>query len=189
MSENRHYSVDLTGKKVLVIGSGADLANRFMRDVIDKLPADGGEYDVVVRCNKMYGDPLDVGTRTDVAFVRYPEWLIKYNLTNAKHFVSVNGMQLGGRPASYYGDWNRREGDALCQEIGIAKASCGALAVNWAKQRGCTKRNLHVIGFGYDAEHDTFTAQKSYPDGRADMNPAYNWSRENEWLRNNATLL
>ena len=181
--------VDLTGKRVLVIGSGADLNGRAMASTIDTPPAEGGVYDVVVRCNKMFGDPADVGHRCDVAAVRYPEWLIKYGLTHATHFISFNGSQIGGRAAGTYGQWGRREKENLAAELGVKNPSCGALAVAWAKVRGCSKENLHVIGFGYDPKSGTFAGEKRYPDGTIDQNPNYDWARENEWLRQNVTLI
>lgn len=184
-----HGGVDLTGKKVLVIGSGRDLNGRGMADSIDRLPQDGGTYDLVIRCNKMLGDPADVGHRCDLAAVRYPEWTKKYGLAHATQYISFNGSYLGGMPARYPGNWSRREREALADEIGVKWPSCGALAVAWARTRGCSKEDLHVIGFGYDPETGCFAREKRDPAGTLDENPNYDWAAENAWLRKTVTLL
>lgn len=54
---------------MLIIGSGCDLKGRKLKRFID-------EYDgVVIRCNKLYGDPADIGTRTDIFFTRWNSWI------------------------------------------------------------------------------------------------------------------
>lgn len=62
--------IDLHGKNILIIGSGADIAGRRMgRDI------DAGKWDIVIRLNKHYGDAVDVGTRTDIWFTRWLSWI------------------------------------------------------------------------------------------------------------------
>lgn len=43
-----------------------------MRDKID-----GNYYDLVIRVNKHYGKVEDVGTRTDLIFTRWYQWIAK----------------------------------------------------------------------------------------------------------------
>lgn len=44
--------MDIRGKNILIIGSGADIAGRRMgRDI------DAGKWDIVIRLNKHYGKP------------------------------------------------------------------------------------------------------------------------------------
>ena len=44
--------MDLHGKNILIIGSGADIAGRRMGRYID-----AGKWDIVIRLNKHYGEP------------------------------------------------------------------------------------------------------------------------------------
>lgn len=44
--------MDLRGKNILIIGSGADIAGRRMGKDIDN-----GKWDIVIRLNKHYGTP------------------------------------------------------------------------------------------------------------------------------------
>lgn len=61
--------MEIQGKDILIIGSGVDIVGRRLARFVDTWPG------VVVRCNKAYGDPLDIGRRTDLYFTRWESWV------------------------------------------------------------------------------------------------------------------
>lgn len=160
-------------KKCIVIGSGADVAGRGLGSRID-----AGEFGLVLRVNKPYGVPEDVGSRIDVLVTRWQPWIQKYfpGPTLGCQWVVLN-EHLG---------ISADEMRAAAMEIGHPHASAGLLACMWALNRGA--RQVFAIGFGY-RRGQGWPGQKMYPDGTLDPNPNYNWPAENRWLENSVTLL
>lgn len=100
---------------------------------------DKGRFDVVVRVNKPYGDPRDVGTRTDVVFIRWAKWLdIFWKDTDTKDKVIVIVNQSLGMSKSEY--------QMGLMEIGHDNMSCGLAAVLWAINRNA--KRVFIMGFG-----------------------------------------
>lgn len=165
--------IDLTGKDVLIIGSGQDLNGRALGRKIDA----GMMGDIIIRVNKPYGDPKDVGSKTDIAFFRkeafqyyyFPAYVHKLTET----FITEER------------DMSLNEHMEVAKEIGVNKPSCGALAVWWVKQMN--PKSITVIGFGWKDGH--WPKKKTYPDGTKDDNPEYEWDKENEWVERNANLI
>lgn len=160
-------------KNCIVIGSGADVAGRRLGARIDS-----GAFGLVVRVNKPYGAPVDVGSRTDVLVTRWRSWVDRF-FPGVPPGVSrvVLNEHLGISPV---------EIASASAEIGWENVSAGLLACQWALNRGA--RKVFAIGFGY-RRGQGWPAQKTYPDGTADPNKRYNWPVENRWLQNNVTLL
>lgn len=158
---------DLNGKTVLLIGSGNDLDGRAMGERID-----AGEYDVVARVNKPYGSPADVGTRTDIIFVRRVEWV---------NYFWQRQQRMTERPARvvafHDGVQCPRGYDAAVREdlqLPAAKASSGLCAVRWLLERGA---KVTIIGFGYKG--GVWPAAKVYAQtGAVDENPNFDWAAE-----------
>ena len=138
---------------------------------------DAGDFGLVVRVNKPYGEKIDVGNRTDVLVTRWRSWVGKYFPDSPPCTRMVINEHLGISP---------EEIAAAAAEIGWPKISAGLLACQWALNRGA--RRVYAIGFGY-RRGQGFSAQKRYPDGTVDSNANYDWPRENRWLENNVTLL
>lgn len=173
----------LSGKNVLVIGSGADNDGRKLGKDIDL-----GKWDVVIRCNKLYGAREDTGTRTDVLFTRWNSWLDNEEfmprevIANVK--VAVIANQHIGVSQTEYG-W-------LCAQVGKDQVSCGPQAVHWALTHGAARVDL--IGFG--RKNGVFMRDKVYSkadkdsnrvpnhdiDFLTDKNPIYDWHLERMWL-------
>lgn len=159
--------------RCIIIGSGADLVGRRLGKKIDS-----GHFDRVIRVNKPYGDPVDVGARMDVLVTRYASWIQKYfpGPTIGCPKIIIN-EHVGISESEHL---------AAASEIGWKHVSAGTLACMWALNRGA--RQVFALGFGFHPDRGWPTA-KSYPDGTPDNNPHYNWPRENRWLENNVTLL
>lgn len=168
--------MDLTGKRVLLIGSGMDLNNRKLQSRIDN---PNGEWDFIARVNKYYGDPTDVGTRTDLVFTAtsqlvatcFPQHLIKDSY--------VVGFREGYHCDSPY--WRKRL--ALLLNINH-DISTGGSAIYWLLERGAI---VDLIGFGFRDKQD----KKVYCDGAIDNNVHYNWQWEYSWASslNNVTFI
>lgn len=157
----------LRNKKVLLIGSGHDLKGRGLGKRID-----AGEWDVVVRCNHYYGEPEDVGTRTDLAVVRLAP-LEKAFFDEApippKRVVSTN-------------DGNNFPLEIVIQaakEINHKEASCGLIAGLWLLHMGA---KVSVMGIGHYAD-GTWIKRKTYPDGSIDTANFCDWNKENAWWK------
>lgn len=163
--------------RILIIGSGADNDGRRMRDKID-----GNYYDLVIRVNKHYGKVEDVGTRTDLIFTRWYQWIAKGqtffredDLRQAKKVIILN--QQVGISAS--------EMQQGCIEVGHSKVSAGIYAALWCINRGAEQ--IDLIGYGH--YQDGFRQDKkycqnsyNYPDRMTDNNPLYDWQKEQRWL-------
>lgn len=171
------------GKNVLIIGSGADLDGRKLGKEIDL-----GKWDVVIRCNKLYGSREDTGTRTDVLFTRWNSWLdnkafIPDEVMAGVKFTVIANQHIGVSRTEY--GW-------LCSQVGKDQVSCGPQAVHWALAHGAARVDL--IGFG--RKQGVFTKDKVYPEadketgripnhhqhGLVDRNPMYDWHMERMWL-------
>ena len=139
---------------------------------------DAGEFGVVLRVNKPYGSPEDVGSRMDVLVTRWSSWIRKYfpGPSIGCQWVVLN-EKLG---------ISAEEMRAAAQEIVHPHVSAGLLACMWALNRGA--RQVYAIGFGY-RRGQGWPEGKVYPDGTVDRNERYDWPRENRWLENNVTLL
>lgn len=167
------FNLDLSGKKVLVIGSGADLNGRKMAAEIDN---PDGKWDFVIRCNRYFGDPEDVGSRMDLLMVRYFAW---------RRNFPEDMLEKSRCMAIYEGGFTHEELVSIAEECNIRKASCGLLACWWALQMGA--ESVTVIGFGYgDGKWAEF---KVYPDGTKDNNPMYDWDKEHEWMESHVQLI
>lgn len=167
------FKLDLKGKHVLVVGSGADLNGRLLGDEIDRLD---GRWQFVVRCNSPYGSCEDVGTRTDMIWVRYLKWRSNFPSEMLKQARCIS---------TYEGGFPRPERIVVADECGVRKASCGLLACWWAVNMGAA--SVTVIGFGY--RNGQWDAEKSYPDGRTDTNPMYDWNKEHKWMERHVQLI
>lgn len=166
----------LEGKKVLLIGSGKDLNGRCMRHIIDN----SDTYDYVVRCNKYYGDPDDVGTRTDIAVIRWENWaheFFKDGPGYPKSWITINDGK--GIPLALLAE--------LEKSVGHPNVSCGIIAAEWLVRCGAT---VSVIGMGRSADGKwPENSVKTYPDGTVDNNPHYDWAKENAWWDANESVI
>ncbi len=174
------------GKRVLLIGSGADIDGRAMGDAID---ANRAGFDLVARVNKGYGTPEDCGSRADLVFVRkrawfalwflrLKRWLIQQEQDTPGEMLRIVAFWDGvGCPPSYAAD--------VAKELNLPKASTGLLAAKWLLDRGA---DVTVIGYGYK-DGDFATAKTYAVTGAADNNPHYDWAAENEWLRSHVNLI
>lgn len=173
-------SVDIKDKKVLIIGSGIDLNGRRMAAEIDS-----NRWDIIIRCNKMYGLPQDVGERIDIIFTRWLQWtsptqgfFTSEELNRAKQIIVSN---------QNYG-FSQTEMMMLCEEIGHPHVSCGVQAIAYCINRGV--KSIDLIGYGVYPD-GTRTQQKRYcanakcfPNGMRDYNEIYDWEKEYNWIKN-----
>lgn len=165
----------LKGKKVLLIGSGKDLDGRKMGTIIDNSDA----YDLVCRVNKGYGLVEDTGTRTDVIFIRYSQWIPKF-------FSGIYLKNCKKRVVFFDGDPKMREFvEETKKETGLETVSTGLLAARWLI---CNGADVTIIGYGY--KNGSFPKQKAYTvngviketSGVNDNTTTYDWEAENNWL-------
>lgn len=179
--------IDVKNKRVLLIGSGWDIAGRRMGKEIDY----GKRWDIVARVNRVYGDPQDVGSRTDIFFTRWRSWLgnITPDLPDPE-YIFIN-EEIG---------ITRNEYNAIRNEVGTEHVSAGTIACAWLLNRGAI---VDAVGFGYDKFTDSFYPKayaKRYKEHKKvtesggtlvnDKNEAYDFKRENLWiLTNDITLL
>lgn len=163
------------GKKVLLIGSGKDLAGRELGKRID-----AGEWDIVVRCNHYYGAPEDVGTRTDLAVVR--ETIFEKDFINEAPVCPVRVLCTNNGT-----NFPKELLRVAAQEVGHHEASIGIIAARWLLNNGA---KLSVMGIGHFAD-GSWIQQKTYPDGTIDSASFCDWSKENAWWmrQNNVELL
>lgn len=175
------------GKRVLVIGSGSDLDNREMADIVD-----GPTYDVVARVNKHYGDPKRVGARTDVIFTRWPSWLDRQDWFSDREQARSQEIVILNVHVGY----SRTEHEWLAKRIGVQQVSAGVMAVDFFLNRGAA--SVDIVGFGFkdgqwSKEKLYTTANPSHvptskTDGVKDINSAYDWTRERRWLKAEARV-
>lgn len=185
---------ELRGKTVLIIGSGNDLDDRKMGQIID-----GDTYDIIARVNKHYGSPEDVGNRTDYIFTRWQQWLANSEwftpeeLEQAKEIVVLNQHTALKKFDSY----SRTEYEWLCHKVGHEAVSAGAQVVDYFLNRGV--KHVDIIGFG--CKNGKFKRDKVYTkrsEGTmpthnttaegVDQNPLYNWHLERQWEVNQAKV-
>jgi len=163
--------MDIYNKTAIVIGSGSDINGRALGKKIDS-----GHWDIVIRCNKPYGSPVDVGSRLDIIATRYRSWV-------ARFFGDVHPSAVVAFNEAY--NITHAEYQSIMQEVGWTAVSCGVLACAWALNRGA--RDVYVLGFGHAGSwHHN---RKIYPDGVRDTNPHYHWDREAQWVRNNCSII
>ncbi len=155
----------LRNRKVLLIGSGQDLVGRGMGQRID-----AGEWDVVVRCNHFYGDPADVGTRTDLAVVREARFELDF-------FDEAPVAPLRVLSTNDGNNFPKVLLQRAAQEVGHKEASIGVIAALWLLRMGA---RLSVMGIGHFAD-GTWIKQKTYPDGKIDTATFCDWNKENAW--------
>lgn len=158
---------DLKGKKVLLIGSGADLTGRAMQERIES----GAEWAAVVRINKHYGAPEDVGCRTDVAVMARRVWF-NYYFSACPNVPRMVAFAEGiGCPKDYRA--------TVAAELGVERVSTGLAAAHLLLDAGA---QVELIGFnapgGVPSE-----GGKRYADGTLDTNEAYDWAAELKWLQ------
>ena len=161
------------GKCVLLVGSGFDLNGRRLGARIDA----PGRWDAVVRLNRLYGAPCDVGRRTEVIFTRWRRWLAWFpeDVREAAQDIIVVNEHAG---------ISAEELALNCCEVGHDAVSIGVHAAGYLLRRGAL-----VEGIGLGWLGGAFMRQKRYPDGRLDGNARYNWRLENEWMARNVRLL
>lgn len=157
----------LRGKKVLLIGSGRDLAGRKMGEAIE-----AGEYGLVARCNKYYGAEEDIGRKTDIAIVRWPGWehaFFQEAPEYPRSWITINDGS--GIPPAVVNE--------AVAEVGHPTVSCGIIAAKWLL--GCGAE-VSVIGMGRNADGSRPDGSaKVYVDGTKDNNPHYDWAKEDAW--------
>lgn len=162
-------------KTVLLIGSGSDLDGRAMQEQID-----GEGYDIVARINHPFGAVADVGTRTDMVFVRRREWASYYfhgeQMKNCRIVAFRDGV---GCDKDY--------DEAVRAELvpHAVKASTGLCAVRWLLERGA---KVTCIGFGW--RDGAFASDKTYAvTGALDTNPKFDWDAEHAYIADHVTLI
>lgn len=170
--------LSLANARVLVIGSGQDIDGRDLGETIDN----SDRWNYIVRINKLYGDPVDSGRRTDIFVTRWSSWVGEGNafvepdvLAKCKKLIILN-QNVG---------YSKTERDMISKELGLEHISAGVQAVAWLLNRGC--QHIDLIGFGY--KDGKFNEQKvyaknsiNYEPGMVDTNPLYSWAKEREWL-------
>ncbi len=169
--------MELDGKRVLLIGSGADLDGRHMQAEIDS----GTTYDLIARVNKPYGYQEDVGTKTDLILVRKAVWLKVF----WQRFIREHPQAVAEVVFNEGLNCRRDYGWFAARELGFARLSTGLLAAKWLKEQGA---DVTAIGYGW--REGAFLPVKTYTQTKQeDANPNYDWTRENEWLAANITLI
>lgn len=176
----------LDGVRVLLVGSGADVAGRRLGRAVDC----SARWGLVARCNKFYGAAEDVGTRCELAFIRWRGWLGQRSLTcgvprgrdwwpravrcGVRRVVVLNEFQ----------GMSEAECRATAREAGVERASCGLLAAAWLLNRGA---RVDAIGMGWTG--CGWSAEKRYEvRGQADGNSKYDWAAEHRWWECQAGL-
>lgn len=163
----------LRNKKVLLIGSGKDLVGRKLGQRIDS-----GEWDVVVRLNHYYGDPEDVGTRTDLAIVREAifenDFIDEAPVCPSRVLSTNDGFNF---PKSIL--------DQAASSSGQTDASIGIIAACWLLNYGA---NITAIGIGHYPD-GTWIEHKTYPDGTKDTGNHYDWNKENAWWESRKDII
>ncbi len=173
---------DLQGKSVLLIGSGADLDGRDLGSAIDSKERAG--FDLIARVNKKYGKVEDVGKHVDILFVCRHIWAVRWWLKGEENEIyrQMNPLVIAFREGVGVSCKFERES---AEAVGLKKTSTGLNAARWLVEQGA---KVTVIGFGY--RDGKFPIFKTYTESKKiDANPNYNWRVENEWLKNNVTLI
>lgn len=161
---------DLTGKKVLLIGSGADLNGRAMQE---RISAQDCEWDAIARINRFFGEPADVGQRMDICFVAKREWANWYFYGTCKREPFLIVAFRDGCAC----DRGYREKTA--QELNLGEVvSSGLCAVHWLLAHGA---KVDIIGF--NAPGGVWSGHKVYADGRVDENKRFDWAAELAWIK------
>lgn len=158
----------------VVVGSGVDVVGRGIGARVD-----AGEFGRVVRVNKPYGAPADIGTRTDLLVTRWTPWVTRF----------FGECWQPEAPVVVLNECKGIAADELMAarvEVGWQNVSAGVLACMWLLNRGA--RRVRVVGFGWrpDAGWDV---GKHYPGGERDENPNYYWDLERHWLAHNVELI
>lgn len=161
----------VSGRDVLVVGSGVDLAGRRLGARIDR-----GAFGLVVRVNKPYAMGRDAGRRVDLLVTRWSPWCERWFPGYAGPVVVLNEHR----------GFSEAEHEAARLEVGWQHVSAGVLACLWCLNRGAQR--VRVVGFGYEAARG-WARDKRYPDGVRDENPLYNWPLEQHWLARNVDFL
>lgn len=166
--------ISFKNKTVLVIGSGADLDGRRLGKKIDS-----GHWDVVIRVNKMVGQPADIGSRMDILITRFRKWVPRFfpfpvafdELVCLNEEVGISALEM----------------TAAAIEANHDRASAGLIACMWALNRHAAR--VDAIGFGYSPATGFSSVKKYAVSKKIDNNPLYNWQNENEWLKKNVNLI
>lgn len=178
------------GRDVLVIGSGSDIDGRGMGDEIDN-----GDR-IVVRVNKSYGAPADVGTRTDVIFTRFKHWLELYPWFGRKAQEEAKCIIACNDRIGYTEEDLHRAEAACVPKTGTKVGSAGLLAVEYALH--CGANRVDVIGFGW--RNGAFAAFKEYTNSnesnvpvtcrkdRVDTNTRLDWDAEHKFYIENSRV-
>ncbi len=178
--------MELKGKKVLLIGSGADLDGRKMQSEIDT----GTTYDFIARVNKPYGAIEDVGTKTDVILVRKASWFRFFWRDFMMNRQRMSEAERAAKPVLdvvFNEGVNCRHdyGFFAAHHLGFFRLSTGLLAAKWLKEQGA---DVTAIGYGWS--EGAFVPVKTYTQTKQeDANPNYDWKRENEWIAANVNLI
>lgn len=182
---NEGLKVD--GVRALLVGSGADLAGRRLGCAVDRTR----RWDVVARCNKFYGARVDVGSRCELAFIRWRGWLGQCAAAPGVHGRAEwwpYDVRCGIRQVVVLNECQGvSEGElrAIAEEVGVEHPSCGVLAAAWLLNRGA---RVEAIGVGWDG--CSWAARKSYS-GRVEVdgNVRYDWEAEHRWMERHVRLL
>ncbi len=172
----------LSGKRVLIIGSGADIDGRRLQKKIDS-----DFFDYVARINKHYGVEKDTGTRTDFIFTRWHQWVKK-----GMNFFSENEIEnaLEVIILNQHIGYSETEKQILLSEINHPNASAGLQAIHYFLNRGA--KEIWLLGFGKYS--DGFKEKRycenafNFKKGEKDNNPAYDWNKERIWLENQSKI-
>lgn len=180
--EQSELEKSLKGKRILIIGSGLDIDGRRLKKKIES-----DFFDFVARVNKHYGREIDSGTRTDFIFTRWLQWSKKEfsffsenELNEAKAIIILN-QHIG---------YSETELSILLNELKHNKVSAGLQAIHYFLNRGV--KEVWLLGFGKYS--DGFKEKRycsnsfNFKKGHFDNNPAYDWNKEKEWLKNQSKI-
>ena len=159
---------NLNGKKVLLVGSGADLNGRALAERIDS----GEEWPVVARVNKHYGAREDVGCRMDLCFVARRVWYNWWFAVTCPSVPAIVAFAEGvGCPKEYRA--------AVAAELGLPRVSTGLAAVHLLLAAGAS---VDIIGFNAPGGVP-LDGGKIYADGTDGNIDRYDWTAELAWLQ------
>ena len=163
---------DMTGKRVLLIGGGADLNGRGLNERISAVEC---EWDAVARINHHFGEVADVGKRMDICFVGQREWANWYFHSCSRR---APGLIVAFRDGCACEPGYRAR---VAQELGMGEmVSSGLAAVHWLLARGA---QVDIIGFNAPGGVVDMTGRKLYADGSVDENPRFDWTAEILWIK------
>lgn len=163
---------DMTGKRVLLIGSGADLNGRALNE---RISAPDCEWDAIARINHHFGEVEDVGKRMDICFVGQREWANWYFSTCSRrepHLIVA--FREGCACEPHY-----RVRVAAELKMGDFVSS-GLAAVHWLLAHGA---QVDIIGFNAPGGEIDTTGKKTYADGSEDGNTRFDWTAEILWIK------